>query len=29
MVERYDEAFEALKLAMTIQYKDFDHVFDQ
>ncbi|MBN2480653.1 MAG: hypothetical protein JXB19_02855, partial [Bacteroidales bacterium] len=29
MKERYDEAFEALKLAMSIQYKDFDHVFDQ
>jgi adenylate cyclase len=29
MKEKYDEAFEALKLAMSIQYKDFDHVFDQ
>jgi serine/threonine protein kinase len=29
MKEKYDEAFEALKLAMGIQYKDFDHVFDQ
>jgi serine/threonine protein kinase len=27
--EKYDEAFEALKVAMSIQYKDFDHVFDQ
>ena len=27
--EKYDEAFEAVKLAMSIQYKDFDHVFDQ
>ena len=27
--ERHDEAFEALKLAMSIQYKDFEHVFDQ
>jgi len=27
--EIYNEAFEALKLAMSIQYKDFDHVFDQ
>jgi TolB-like protein len=27
--EKYDEAFEALKLAMCTQYKDFDHVFDQ
>jgi|GEM_PF-1783678 len=29
MKEKYDEAFEALKLAMSTQYKDFDHVFDQ
>jgi TolB-like protein/Tfp pilus assembly protein PilF len=27
--EKYDEAFEALKVAMSTQYKDFDHVFDQ
>jgi serine/threonine protein kinase len=27
--EKYDEALEALKVAMSIQYKDFDHVFDQ
>ena len=29
MKEEYDEAFEALKMATCIQYKDFDHVFDQ
>jgi serine/threonine protein kinase len=29
MKEKYDEAFEALKVAMSTQYKDFDHVFDQ
>jgi eukaryotic-like serine/threonine-protein kinase len=29
MKERYDEAFEALKLAISTQYKDFDQVFDQ
>jgi len=29
MKEEYDEAFEALKMAICIQYKDFDHVFDQ
>jgi TolB-like protein len=29
MKEKYEEAFKALKLAMSIQYKDFDHVFDQ
>ena len=29
MKEKYDEALEALRLAMCTQYKDFDHVFDQ
>ena len=29
MKEKYDEAVEALKLAISFQYKDFDHVFDQ
>jgi TolB-like protein len=29
MKEEYDEAFEALKIVFCIQYKDFDHVFDQ
>ncbi|MBN1271850.1 MAG: protein kinase [Candidatus Aminicenantes bacterium] len=29
MKEKYDEAFEALKVAMSTQYEDFDHVFDQ
>jgi len=29
MKKEYDEAFEGLKTVMCIQYKDYDHVFDQ